>query len=111
MVLRMEAQHERVAATLATIDTAISAWVVAAGQTERDALVAAVVEHRDPDWPARNPRLFHNVLWFMLHLPSPLAGDGDAGLVRDHDELRAVATVQLVEQPADVGLDRGHGQI
>jgi hypothetical protein len=33
---------------------------------------------------------------------SPLAGDGGSGLVRDHDELRAVATVQLVEQPADV---------
>ena len=39
------------------------------------------------------------------------AGDGDAGLVCDHDELRAVATAQLVEQPADVGLNRGYGQV
>src|SRR5215475_6950 len=60
---------------------------------------------------ARGSEPPHNVPGFLLHSPSLLAGDGDAGLVSDHDELRAVATAQLVEQPADVGLDRGHGQV
>jgi hemerythrin-like domain-containing protein len=46
VVLRMEAQHERVAATLAAVDAAMGAWSVAAGETERDALVAALAEHR-----------------------------------------------------------------
>ncbi len=46
VVLRMEAQHERVAATLAAVDTAMGAWAVTAGETERDALVAALAENR-----------------------------------------------------------------
>ena len=46
IVLRMEAQHERVAATLARVDAAVAAWEPAAGAGERDVLVAALVEHR-----------------------------------------------------------------
>ncbi|MER5465425.1 hemerythrin domain-containing protein [Streptomyces sp. NPDC002668] len=46
VVLRMEAQHEKVAATLARAEAAVPAWERAAGETERDVLVAALVEHR-----------------------------------------------------------------
>lgn len=46
VVLRMEAEHERVAATLAAVDTAMGAWAVSAGEAERDALVAALADHR-----------------------------------------------------------------
>src|SRR5258708_5282228 len=46
VVLRMEAQHERVAATLGRLDAAMAAWEETAGADERDALVTALVEHR-----------------------------------------------------------------
>ncbi|MBA9005672.1 hemerythrin domain-containing protein [Thermomonospora cellulosilytica] len=46
IVLRMEAQHERVAATLTRLDAAVPAWEATAGADERDALVAALSEHR-----------------------------------------------------------------
>lgn len=46
VVLRMEAQHERVAATLGRLDAAMAAWEESAGADERDVLVAALVEHR-----------------------------------------------------------------
>ncbi|MFE9428749.1 hemerythrin domain-containing protein [Kitasatospora sp. NPDC006697] len=46
VVLRMEAQHERIAATLAAAETAVPAWESAAGEEERDALVATLAEHR-----------------------------------------------------------------
>ncbi|MGW6707392.1 hemerythrin domain-containing protein [Streptomyces sp. NPDC054956] len=46
LVLRMEAQHERVAATLAVASEALPAWENGAGELERDALVAALAEHR-----------------------------------------------------------------
>ncbi|GHF30515.1 hypothetical protein GCM10018790_05100 [Kitasatospora xanthocidica] len=45
LVLRMEAQHERVAATLAAAGTALAAWEPAAGEAERDTLTAALAEH------------------------------------------------------------------
>src|SRR5262245_47296674 len=38
-------------------------------------------------------------------------GIGDAGLVGDHDQLDPVAAVQLGQEPAHVGLDRGHAQV
>ncbi|WP_026411333.1 hemerythrin domain-containing protein [Actinomadura oligospora] len=46
IVLRMEAQHERIAATLTRVDAAVTAWEAAAGADERDTLVAALSEHR-----------------------------------------------------------------
>jgi hemerythrin-like domain-containing protein len=46
VVLRMEAQHERVAATLGRLGAAMAAWEETAGADERDALVAGLVEHR-----------------------------------------------------------------
>ncbi|MFC9293622.1 hemerythrin domain-containing protein [Streptomyces sp. NPDC057011] len=46
LVLRMEAQHERVAATLAAAEEALPAWENAAGEAERDTLVAVLAEHR-----------------------------------------------------------------
>lgn len=46
LVLRMEAQHEGVAATLARAEAALPAWESTAGETERDVLVAALTEHR-----------------------------------------------------------------
>ncbi|MFD7258998.1 hemerythrin domain-containing protein [Streptomyces sp. NPDC059874] len=46
LVLRMEAQHERVAATLTAADTALTAWERTAGEAERDTLAAALAEHR-----------------------------------------------------------------
>ncbi|WP_034274891.1 hemerythrin domain-containing protein [Actinospica robiniae] len=46
IVLRMEAQHERVAATLARLDAAVPAWEAAADADRRDALVAALADHR-----------------------------------------------------------------
>ncbi|MFE7559164.1 hemerythrin domain-containing protein [Kitasatospora sp. NPDC057500] len=46
IVLRMEAQHERVAATLARLDTAFPAWEATAGAAERDTLVALLADHR-----------------------------------------------------------------
>lgn len=46
IVLRMEAQHERVAATLGRLDATMTAWKETAGADERDTLVAALVEHR-----------------------------------------------------------------
>ncbi|WP_406288725.1 hemerythrin domain-containing protein [Embleya sp. NBC_00896] len=46
IVLRMEAQHERVAGSLAAAEAGVAAWAKAAGVAERDALVAALVEHR-----------------------------------------------------------------
>ncbi|WP_227981171.1 hemerythrin domain-containing protein [Nocardia spumae] len=46
IVLRMEAQHERVAATLTRLDTEVPAWEAAAAADERDALVASLTDHR-----------------------------------------------------------------
>lgn len=46
LVLRMEAQHEGVAATLARAEAALPGWEATAGETERDTLVAALTEHR-----------------------------------------------------------------
>ncbi|WP_306355662.1 MULTISPECIES: hemerythrin domain-containing protein [unclassified Nocardia] len=46
VVLRMQAQHERVEATLAALDTAVPAWEAAAGADERDTVVAVMVDHR-----------------------------------------------------------------
>ena len=46
IVLRMEAQHERVAATLTRLDAAVPAWEATAGTDERDTLVAALTDHR-----------------------------------------------------------------
>lgn len=46
IVLRMQAQHERIAATLTRLDAAVPAWEATAGADERDTLVAALTEHR-----------------------------------------------------------------
>ncbi|MGW2398660.1 hemerythrin domain-containing protein [Kitasatospora sp. NPDC001664] len=46
VVLRMEAQHERVAATLAAAEAALPAWESTAGEAERDRLAAVLAEHR-----------------------------------------------------------------
>ncbi|WP_261556379.1 hemerythrin domain-containing protein [Frankia tisae] len=46
VVLRMEAQHEEVAASLVRAQTALVAWEAGAGRSDRDALVEALVEHR-----------------------------------------------------------------
>ncbi|MGW1893280.1 hemerythrin domain-containing protein [Streptomyces sp. NPDC002004] len=46
LVLRMEAQHQWVAATLAAAEVAVPAWESGAGEAERDALVAALADHR-----------------------------------------------------------------
>lgn len=46
IILRMEDQHERVAATLTRLDAAVPAWEATAGAGERDTLVAALADHR-----------------------------------------------------------------
>lgn len=46
LVLRMEGQHERVAASLAAADEALPAWERRAGEAERDTLVSLLAEHR-----------------------------------------------------------------
>ncbi len=46
VVLRMEAQHERVSTTLSAVEELVNAWVVAADEKNRDALVATLVDHR-----------------------------------------------------------------
>ncbi|MER6447391.1 hemerythrin domain-containing protein [Streptomyces venezuelae] len=46
LVLRMEAQHERVAASLAAAEEALPAWERRAGETERDTLASVLAEHR-----------------------------------------------------------------
>uniref|UniRef100_A0AAU2JUM5 Hemerythrin domain-containing protein n=1 Tax=Streptomyces sp. NBC_00049 TaxID=2903617 RepID=A0AAU2JUM5_9ACTN len=46
LVLRMEAQHERVAATLSAAGDALPAWERTAGEADRDRLVAVLAEHR-----------------------------------------------------------------
>ncbi|MEV0200080.1 hemerythrin domain-containing protein [Nonomuraea sp. NPDC050691] len=46
IVLRMQAQHERIAATLRRLDAAVPAWEAGAGADERDTVVAALCEHR-----------------------------------------------------------------
>ncbi|MFI6980333.1 hemerythrin domain-containing protein [Embleya sp. NPDC050154] len=46
LVLRMEAQHERVAGSLTAAEELVRAWAANPGVTERDALVAALAEHR-----------------------------------------------------------------
>jgi hemerythrin-like domain-containing protein len=46
IVLRMQAQHERVEATLTRLDAAVPAWAATAGADERDTLVAALADHR-----------------------------------------------------------------
>ncbi|MEU7747955.1 hemerythrin domain-containing protein [Nonomuraea sp. NPDC049158] len=46
IVLRMEAQHQRIAATLTRLDTTVPVWEATAGADERDTLVAALAEHR-----------------------------------------------------------------
>ncbi|MFF4445917.1 hemerythrin domain-containing protein [Streptomyces sp. NPDC001502] len=46
LVLRMEAQHERVAASLAAAGEALPAWENRAGEAERDTLVSVLAEHR-----------------------------------------------------------------
>ncbi|RFU38995.1 hemerythrin domain-containing protein [Actinomadura logoneensis] len=45
-VLRMQAQHDHLAATLTRLDAAVPAWEATAGADERDTLVAALAEHR-----------------------------------------------------------------
>ncbi|MEU8936502.1 hemerythrin domain-containing protein [Streptomyces goshikiensis] len=46
IVLRMEEQHERVAATLAAADAALPAWEATAAEPDRDRLAAVLAEHR-----------------------------------------------------------------
>jgi hemerythrin-like domain-containing protein len=46
LILRMEAQHERVAETLAHATAALPVWEATAGEDERDVPVAALVQHR-----------------------------------------------------------------
>ncbi|MGC4960400.1 hemerythrin domain-containing protein [Gordonia sp. DT101] len=46
IVLRMEAQHERVASTLTRLDADVPDWEANAGAAERDALVASLIDHR-----------------------------------------------------------------
>ncbi|GLY66603.1 hemerythrin domain-containing protein [Amycolatopsis taiwanensis] len=46
IVLRMEAQHERIAATMSTLEAAVPAWAATAGADERDTLVAILADHR-----------------------------------------------------------------
>ncbi|MBF6435167.1 hemerythrin domain-containing protein [Nocardia cyriacigeorgica] len=46
VILRMQRQHERVEATLASLDSAVPAWEATAGADERDALVAVLADHR-----------------------------------------------------------------
>ncbi|MFJ7590487.1 hemerythrin domain-containing protein [Streptomyces sp. NPDC097617] len=46
LVLRMEIQHERVAASLTAAEEALTAWERTAGEAERDALVPFLAEHR-----------------------------------------------------------------
>ncbi|MEV0298540.1 hemerythrin domain-containing protein [Nocardia sp. NPDC050710] len=46
IILRMQAQHERVEATLASLDASVPAWEVTAGADERDTLVAVLADHR-----------------------------------------------------------------
>ncbi|WP_406423689.1 hemerythrin domain-containing protein [Streptomyces sp. NBC_01589] len=45
-VLRMQAQHERIAATLKRLAAAVPAWQATASADARDTLVAALTEHR-----------------------------------------------------------------
>ncbi|BCJ37279.1 hypothetical protein Athai_47820 [Actinocatenispora thailandica] len=45
VILRMEAQHERIAATLTRLDAAMPAWEATAAVTERDTVVAALADH------------------------------------------------------------------
>ncbi|MGW5276736.1 hemerythrin domain-containing protein [Streptomyces sp. NPDC004044] len=46
VVLRMEAQHERIVKTLATVDDLVTRWAPTADAETRDRLVAALEEHR-----------------------------------------------------------------
>jgi hemerythrin-like domain-containing protein len=46
IVLRMEAQHERISATLAQAETALAAWEGSAAEPARDHLVAVLTDHR-----------------------------------------------------------------
>lgn len=46
IVLRMEAQHEKVAATIARLHDLAGPWARSADAAGRDALVAALIEHR-----------------------------------------------------------------
>ncbi|WP_194817265.1 hemerythrin domain-containing protein [Nocardia sp. XZ_19_385] len=46
IVLRMQAQHERIEATLTRLDAAVPVWETTAGADERDTAVAVLVEHR-----------------------------------------------------------------
>ncbi|MGH3069662.1 MAG: hemerythrin domain-containing protein, partial [Streptosporangiaceae bacterium] len=46
LVLRMEAQHERVAASLDRVMLALPSWQASASAQARDDLVAALTEHR-----------------------------------------------------------------
>lgn len=46
LVLRMEAQHERIAESMNRAEAALPAWESGAGEDARDALVAALVDHR-----------------------------------------------------------------
>ncbi|MER5257337.1 MULTISPECIES: hemerythrin domain-containing protein [unclassified Streptomyces] len=45
-VLRMDTQHERIAQTLTAAEATLPAWESTGGEQERDALVAALSEHR-----------------------------------------------------------------
>lgn len=46
VILRMQAQHERVEATLTRLDALVPAWETTAGADERDTVVAILVDHR-----------------------------------------------------------------
>ncbi|WP_067709977.1 hemerythrin domain-containing protein [Nocardia yamanashiensis] len=46
VILRMQAQHERVEANLNRLDGAVPAWEATAGGDERDNLVGLLVDHR-----------------------------------------------------------------
>ncbi|MEU5303928.1 hypothetical protein ACH4YO_28415 [Streptomyces noursei] len=52
-VLRMQAQHERVEATLTRLAAAVPAWAATAGADERDTLVANLADHRAGREPSR----------------------------------------------------------
>ncbi|QLY33847.1 hemerythrin domain-containing protein [Nocardia huaxiensis] len=46
IILRMQAQHERIETVLTKLDAAVPAWESTAGADERDTVVALLVDHR-----------------------------------------------------------------
>jgi hemerythrin-like domain-containing protein len=116
LVLRMQAQHERIEATLTDVDAALPTWESTGGEAERDRLVAALTEHRavvvdhlDDEETALLPLAADHISvpeWqalgehFLVHTPKPKLLTFLGMVLEDADRTERATVLSGLPRPA-----------